>query len=531
MLAVGMLFLRPPLPIDETRYLAVAWEMWWRHSQFVPMLNGAPYDGKPPLFFWLMELGWLVTGVNIWWARLVAPLFALSGLFLTRALARRLWPQQTEVAALAPIVLLGALYWAVFSSATMFDMLLTAFALLAIYGLIRAWQDGGRAGFVLAGFGLGLGILAKGPVVFLPVGAVALLAPWWMAGTRSAMVSWRRWYGGVLLAVAISAAVALTWLVPMALQAGWHYFVDMTWHQTTGYMVESFSHRRPWWWYLPLLPFMLLPWTLWPETWKTGRRLRGLLTEPAVRLCLAWSVPVFIIFCLISGKQPHYLLPLFPALALLLARGLVEFNPSPSRLPLPAAFYLLLAVGWLALPFAPEFIHVSTPWLRQVPILLGVALGVVFLALAVLVVLANREIKLRSRVMLLSLSMWLALLAAAGGVTQASWPAYDLRPSSSVIAGLAARGAPLAILEHDHGQYNFFGRLTKPIQQVDPQRVRQWAQAHPKGYVIAYYDANRRWSADNGPQPYYHSEYRGGWMAIWPTHDLTRRPQLASRTP
>ncbi len=64
LLTVGMLTLRTAIPIDETRYLSVAWEMWWRHSQWVPYLNGHTYDGKPPLLFWLMELGWLVFGVQ-----------------------------------------------------------------------------------------------------------------------------------------------------------------------------------------------------------------------------------------------------------------------------------------------------------------------------------------------------------------------------------------------------------------------------------------------------------------------------------
>lgn len=529
-LVVGMLLLRPPLPVDETRYLAVAWEMWWRHSQWIPVLNGAPYDGKPPLFFWLMELGWLVTGVNIWWARLVAPLFGLLALWLTRVLARRLWPQQDEVAALAPVLLLGTLYWALFSSATMFDMLLSAFALLAIYGLVWAWQGGGRGSFVLTGVGLGLGILAKGPVVFLPVAAVALLAPWWMAGSRPAALSWRRWYGGCLLAVMISALIALIWLVPMALQGGWRYFVDMTWHQTTGYVVESFSHRRPWWWYLPLLPFMLLPWTLWPETWRAGWRLGGLPVEPAVRLCLAWALPVFVIFCLISGKQPHYLLPLFPALALLLARGLSTLAPTPGRWPLPALFYLMLGLGWLVLPFAPAFMQVSTPWLRQVSIPLALVLALAFVALAVLVIWASHRLLLCRRVQLLAASMWLALLLMAGGVTYVSWPAYDLRPSSRVIAHLAAQGAPLAVLEHDHGQYNFFGRLKKPMVQIDPHELPQWAQAHPQGYVIAYY-SDTRWPSVDAQQPYYQSLYRGGWMAVWPARELVQHPQLAAVKP
>jgi 4-amino-4-deoxy-L-arabinose transferase-like glycosyltransferase len=69
---LGGLLTRPAWPIDETRYLAVAWEMW-NHGEFlVPHLNGAPYSDKPPLLFWLIEAGWRVFGVHEWWGR-VAP--------------------------------------------------------------------------------------------------------------------------------------------------------------------------------------------------------------------------------------------------------------------------------------------------------------------------------------------------------------------------------------------------------------------------------------------------------------------------
>jgi len=66
---------RPLLPVDETRYLAVAWEMWRDGNFIVPHLNGMTYSHKPPLLFWLMHLGWSIFGVNDWWPRLVAPLF------------------------------------------------------------------------------------------------------------------------------------------------------------------------------------------------------------------------------------------------------------------------------------------------------------------------------------------------------------------------------------------------------------------------------------------------------------------------
>ncbi|MBU1664609.1 MAG: glycosyltransferase family 39 protein, partial [Gammaproteobacteria bacterium] len=69
---------RSYIPIHETRYLAAAWEMWLRGDFLVPYMNGETYSHKPPLLFWLIHAGWLITGVNDWWPRLITPLLALA---------------------------------------------------------------------------------------------------------------------------------------------------------------------------------------------------------------------------------------------------------------------------------------------------------------------------------------------------------------------------------------------------------------------------------------------------------------------
>jgi 4-amino-4-deoxy-L-arabinose transferase-like glycosyltransferase len=101
------IFFRTPTPIDETRYLTVAWEMWLRQDFLVPYLNGATYSHKPPLLFWLINLSWGMFGVSEWAARIVGPLCALLNLYMTRMLAKQLWPDEPKVALLAPWVLIA----------------------------------------------------------------------------------------------------------------------------------------------------------------------------------------------------------------------------------------------------------------------------------------------------------------------------------------------------------------------------------------------------------------------------------------
>ena len=108
-LAVVALLTRPLVPIDETRYVSAAWEMWLRGDFLVPFKNGEPYSHKPPFMFWMFHAGWALFGVNDWWPRLVLPLFSAGALLLTFSLARRLWPQHVGLGGQATLVLVGAL--------------------------------------------------------------------------------------------------------------------------------------------------------------------------------------------------------------------------------------------------------------------------------------------------------------------------------------------------------------------------------------------------------------------------------------
>ena len=318
------ILLRPHLPVDETRYLAVAWEMWREPSFLVPLLNGETYSHKPPLLFWLMHLGWSVFGVNDWTPRLVAPLFGLGTLALTGALAARLWPDDARAARLAPAILFGCAFFALFTTLTMFDMILAFFAVLALLGLTIAAEGRLARGMLICGTAIGLGVLGKGPAILLHVLPAALAAPLWAPVlARARLPSWKRWYVGLLGAVALGAAIGLAWAIPAAVAGGPAFAHELFVGQSAGRMVESFAHKRPIWWYAAWLPVLLLPWTVWPALWK---RLIGkgnvarVRQDGGTRLALIWFAAAFAAFSFISGKQLHYLLPEFPALALIAAR-------------------------------------------------------------------------------------------------------------------------------------------------------------------------------------------------------------------
>ncbi len=191
---LAALFARSPWPLDETRSLAVAWEMWARSDWLVPYLNGEIYAQQTPLMFWLINLGWTVAGVNEWWPRLIPALLGLGSLILVARLARALWPGQITIAAYAPIIMLGMLCWTIFLTLTLDSMLLVFFTSLGAVAITTMLRKRRQLAWPLLGLSLGLGALAGGPVILVYLLPLALLAPFWVGSKRkNGVVGTARW--------------------------------------------------------------------------------------------------------------------------------------------------------------------------------------------------------------------------------------------------------------------------------------------------------------------------------------------------
>src|SRR5262245_52227463 len=477
-LTVAAIAGRPALPVDETRALSVAWEMWTRGDFLVPYLNGSPYSHKPPLLQWLIVLGWKIGGVGEAWARIVGPLFGLGCLWLTHNLASRLWPQRASIAAVAPIFLIGMPFWAVFSTATLYDMLFTFFVLLGIIGLAHAWRSGLASGFVIFGVATGLGILSKGPAVLVHLGIPALLAPLWITVDRP---RWRQWYLGVLGGVLIGLAIASSWAFPAAFSGGEDYARGILWHQTADRMASSFAHQRPFWWYLPLVPLLLFPWTAWPSFWRALNCLRSTPFDSGTRLALLGSGGGLAALSMISGKQPHYLLPLFSAVVLIAARVIDGAPLADARHGwLPGLMILVSAtvLAWLrtAAPALglPDFV-------AQIPALTVLGVGCVGAVMMVTgFAILRREVE-RIAVGLVAIVAALQCSPVLG-----IWGNYDLRPAALRLKEAEARGIPIAHVGTYHGQFQFLGRLTTPLAVLSEGQIAAWFEEHPDGRAVVY---------------------------------------------
>jgi len=481
LLLIIPLFNRTFLQIDETRYVTVAWEMWIQGNWLVPSLNGEAYHHKPPLLFWFMHLGWAIFGVNEWSPRLISGLFSLGSLWLTALIARQLWPQQPQIAQYAPLILLTCLLWSLFTSATMFDMMLAFFTLLGMVAIISAWQKR-EMKVGLLGIAIGLGILTKGPVILLHLLPIALFAPWWQ---RSHPSSWQLWYLGILGNVILGILIALAWAIPAGFVGGEEFRQAIFWGQTANRLINSFAHQHPLWWYLPLLPIVLFPWLLWLPLRRGFSQIPKYLNDSGLRFSLFWFIFVFTAFSLISGKQLHYLLPILPAFALLTAYILVK-HPVENRYWDTLFPGITIMIMGVLLIIAPDlYPKMRVPfWVTKISALPGfilLILGSVLLLWKISLT-KQRLFFISTIAILFSLIFPLTIIRAAGN-------AYDLHEISQRISTLQRRNQTLAHFGNYHGQYQFLGRLQKPLQVVDEYSICPWLAKHPDGKLIVYFSS------------------------------------------
>ena len=314
-------WMRPLTLPDEGRYAGVAWEMLRSGSHAVPLLDGMPYFHKPPLYYWLAELGFSLFGVNEWAARFPSWLAAWASLAGLYVFVRQY--RDAATATITTLILATLPFYFGGAQFANIDMLvaglITLCTLAAADAVLRAQSGRPFRWMSLAAAALaGLAVLAKGLIGLLLPGAILFL---WMVMTR-------RWRGfGVLCwppALGLFALVAVPWFWMM--QQRFPGFFDYFFiHQHFERFAQSgFNNKQPFWFYLPVAIGLLLPWTLWAgaalrkEHWRTPD-LAGMRS-----LMLIWAAVILVFFSIPSSKLIGYILPAMPPLAALLGEAIMS---------------------------------------------------------------------------------------------------------------------------------------------------------------------------------------------------------------
>ncbi len=381
---------------DEAFYADAAREMVASGDWVTPQYNYEPRFQKPVLYYWVTAAASLVLGENEMAARFWAAMAGLGLVLVTAAAGRRWYDESTGLLAGA-IVATNFGYFSIGRMALP-DLPLAFCISLAIWAALVATleqEHSPRKFVLLAALALGLGFLTKGPVGLI-VPAIVIV-PVLLIERRSIALTTP---SDLVLGFIVMAGVAAPWYVVMWLRHGNEYlqgfFIGDNFER---FVTDRFNDPRPWWFYFPIVAGGLLPWTplalvwLGPLTqWVRRRRDIGTID---LRLLL-WAALPLAFFSLSVGKQPRYILPVLPPLALLLASSIVERTQEwrgldgarsrPRRATgvvvgslLSGAFFILL--GGLLYRVQPLLINVA-------PIFTQVAAGLIAVAGLVIVVVA-----------------------------------------------------------------------------------------------------------------------------------------------
>jgi 4-amino-4-deoxy-L-arabinose transferase-like glycosyltransferase len=343
-------FVDPP----EGLHAQIAREMLRFGDWITPHVNGVRYFDKPPVLHWLMAGSFRIAGVGEAAARVWSALAAVGIAAVTARLGFVLGG--ARVGLLAGLMVIANLGMYLYARLVKPDMVFILCIVLAYAGLAVAYKGGGRWG--LAVFYASLGVATMTKDVLGAAGPLVVVALFFALTRERPLAPWAPWWGVLLLLL-----IAVPWYA--AVEARNRGFL---WYTLVDNHVLNFARHRvfpdedvP----LGTLPFLgvtflgFLPWSM-AAPWAVARALRRPWEDVTARLWVliaVWPLVIIGFFAVSPFKLPHYGLPAFPALALLVARlwdESIEAAPGSLRpraliVPIVVAFALAAVVFGLAL--------------------------------------------------------------------------------------------------------------------------------------------------------------------------------------
>ncbi len=293
---------------DEGRYAEIAREMVIDGEWIEPHLYGADYLKKPPLFYWLIAASFKVFGFNELAARLVPAFFGVLGVLATFFFAKRILGLKT--AFFSALILTSNFWYLQVGRYLLIDMVFSFFITAALYLFYLGVHETSLKKIYYLSFYIciGLAFLAKGIAGFIiPVLSIFF----YLIFTRRFLKVFREMR--LLWGVLIFLAIVGPWLFKIfSLEP--EFIKVFVLHEHFGrFLSDNFEHQEPWYYYVMILPLILLPWTLFPWFFKRAFRFSKEEIRSDARLFLLISAAsLFIFYSLSSSKLQTYMLPLVP---------------------------------------------------------------------------------------------------------------------------------------------------------------------------------------------------------------------------
>ncbi len=344
---------RTLVPPDEGRYAEMAREMFASGDWITTRLNGIKYFEKPPLQTWMNALSFTLFGLGDWQARLWTGLCGLLGVVLTGVAGTRVFG--ARIGFYAALVLGSSFYWVACSQIDSLDMGLSGMMTVALCALLIAQRDDAGASerrnwMLVCWAGMALSVLSKGLIGLVLPGGVLVF---YTIFSRDWAI-WKRLH--IVKGLLLFFLIATPWFVLVGLKNPEqpHFFFV---HEHFDRFLKKEHHREAAWYiFFVLLAAGSVPWVgVLVQSLVGAARRNGETTRFRPRLMLlVWVAFITLFFTKSNSKLPGYILPVFPAVALLVAVYL-DAGTRRGRM-VTAALTALLGVGFLVtVPFMLKF--------------------------------------------------------------------------------------------------------------------------------------------------------------------------------
>lgn len=327
----------PVFTPDEGRYTEVAREMLASHDFITPRVNGVPFLDKPALYYWLQALSLHWFGMKEWAIRFFPACFGVAGCLMVYGFGRYFFNRLTGLLA-AVILATSPLYFAGAHYANL-DLEVSVLIAASLFCLLAGMKENeAKPRFLYAAYVFaGLAFLTKGLIgVVFPV----------MIGSVWLMLN-KRWSGflklHLLRGLAIMLAIILPWytLVQLHNPNFLHYFFVE--QQFTRFLsADVFNNNLPFWFYLPIVLIGALPWSgFFIQAFAQG--VKQFKQDSTVLYLLLWVTLIFVFFSLPHAKIISYILPIFPAVALLTGKLMADRFDTARSLALPCLIFTMIS--------------------------------------------------------------------------------------------------------------------------------------------------------------------------------------------
>jgi len=466
---------------DEPRYAEVAREMLLGEGWLVPHLNSEVYLEKPPLFFWTIAgTARLLGTMNEPAGFIPSALFAVFTLILTFLLGKRLFNEKAGF--YAALILASTIMFFWLARRANIDTPLTFFTTASIFlffeGFLR--QKGRWIFYALAYCAMALGFLTKAQVaVIVPL---LVIGGYFLVQREFAFFKDRSHLFGLGIFVAIIGG----WIVLTSLAGGGDYLTGLLYNRTTARFFTEPSHQEPIYFYLGAFPGDFLPWFLFlPSALIYGLSAKGRSRE--FMFAFIWFLLLFVSSSLVKGKRDFYLLPLYPAAALMIGYLWNALSERPKRvekklftIPL-LLLTMVLVLSAIGVPIVAAIIgpqYLKHPW--EIGIVSGLIMGVGGL----LCFLAYHYHRLDR-----SLYIIVAMMCVFGLYTTTRvFPEINryksARPLSQSIVSVMRAGDQLGVYQLQGSEYNYYTGLTNITRTETEEELNNFLRSPHRVFCL-----------------------------------------------